>query len=269
MQGRVLSVNNPIARGLGASDLKPEKSVNTSLGFTSRIGDHFDVSLDFFQIDIDDRIALSESITGDALTDYVQQHFGVAGLQSASFFVNAADTRTRGAELVSNWRQSLGNGELVLTGTYAYTKTTLKNVLATPSSLLALDPDYVLFGVEETNTLTDATPRTRGSVAASWSNDRWSLSSRVNRYGSVTRVFNFGDGFIPRQTYGAEWQLDAEVEFKITPQWSVAVGGQNLTDNYSDLSNDDIYYYGNLPYDVLSPVGSNGAYYYGRVRYTF
>ena len=58
-------------------------------------------------------------------------NYGVSGLQSASFFVNAADTRTRGAELVSNWRQSLGDGQLLLTGTYAYTKTTLKNVLAT------------------------------------------------------------------------------------------------------------------------------------------
>ena len=142
-------------------------------------------------------------------------------------------------------------------------------MIATPPGLLALDPDYVLFGVEETNTLTDATPRTRAALAASWANDRWSLSSRLSRYGSVTRVFNFGDGYIPRQTYGAEWQLDAEVEYKITPQWSVALGGQNLTDNYSDLSNDDIYYFGNLPYDVLSPIGSNGAYYYGRVRYTF
>ena len=33
--------------------------------------------------------------------------------------------------------------------------------------------------------------------------------------------------------------------------------------------NSDIHYFGNLPYDVLSPIGSNGAYYYGRVRYTF
>ena len=269
VQGRTLSVNNPIARGLGATDLKPEKSLNSSLGFTSRVGEHFDLSLDFYQIDIDDRIALSESITGDALTDYVQQQFGVAGLQSANFFVNAADTRTRGAELVGNWRQQLGGGQLLLTGTYAYNKTTLKNVVATPERLLALDPAYVLFGVEETNTLTDATPRTRAQLAASWANDRWNLSSRVSRYGSVTRVFDFGDGYVPRQTYGAEWQLDAEVEYRITPQWSVAVGGQNLTDNYSDLSNEDIYYFGNLPYDVLSPIGSNGAYFYGRVRYTF
>lgn len=269
VQGRLLSVNNPIARGLGASDLKAETSLNTSLGFTSRIGDHFDLSLDLFQIDIDDRIALSEAITGDALTAFVQQQYGVPGLQSASFFVNAADTRTRGAELVANWRQPLGDGQLLLTGTWSYATTTLKNVLPTPQSLLALDPDYVLFGIEESNTLTDATPRTRAALSAAWNNDRWTLSSRLNRHGSATRVFNFGDGYIPRQTYQAEWQLDAEVEYRFSPRWSVAIGGQNLTNNYPDRSNDDIHYFGNLPYDVLSPIGSNGAYYYGRVRYTF
>ncbi|WP_058196620.1 TonB-dependent receptor plug domain-containing protein [Xanthomonas translucens] len=269
LQGRLLSVNNPIAQALGARELKPEKSVNYSLGFTSRIGSHFDLSLDLFQIDIDDRIALSEDINGDALTAFVAQNFGVSGLQSASFFVNAADTRTRGAELVSNWRQALGDGQLQLTGTWSYAKTELKNLVATPAQLLALNPDYVLFGAEESNTLTDAAPRTRAQFAATWSNDRWALQTRVSRYGSATRVFDFGDGFVPRQTYGAEWQLDAEVEYHITAQWSVALGGQNLTDNYSDRSNRDISYFGNLPYDVLSPIGSNGAYYYGRVRYTF
>jgi len=269
VQGRLLSVNNPIARALGAQALKPEKSVNTSFGFTSRIGSSFDVSLDFFQIDIDDRIALSEDIGGDALTSFVQDNFGVAGVQSASFFVNAADTRTRGAELVGNWRHALGQGQLLLTGTYSYAKTELKNIVATPGELLTLDPDYVLFGVEESNTLTEATPRTRAAIAASWTSDQWSVSSRLSRYGKATRVFDFGDGYIPRQTYSAEYQLDAEVEYRITPQWSVAIGGQNLTDQYPDKSNEDIYYFGNLPYDVLSPIGSNGAYYYGRVRFTF
>ena len=269
VQGRILSVNNPIAQALGAQALKPEKSVNYSLGFTSRIGSSFDVSLDFFQIDIDDRIALSEDISGDALTSFVQDNFGVGGVQSASFFVNAADTRTRGAELVSNWRHALGQGQLLLTGTYSYAKTELKNIVATPGELLALNPDYVLFGVEESNTLTEATPRTRAAIAASWTSDKWSLQSRLSRYGTATRVFDFGDGFTPTQTYGAEYQLDAEVEYRITPQWSVAIGGQNLTDQYPDESIPDIGYFGNLPYDVLSPIGSNGAYYYGRVRFTF
>ncbi len=268
-QGRLLSVNNPIARALGAQDLDPEKALNLSLGFTSRIGEHFDVSLDVFRIDIDDRVAITERITGDALTDFVLDNFGVPGVQSANFFINAADTRTEGAELVANWRQPLGDGNLLLTGAYSYAKTELKNIAATPAELLAIDPDYVLFGVEESNTLTDAAPRTRGIFTASWDSTAWSLLGRVTRHGSAKRVFNFGGGFEPEQTYGAEWQLDAEVEYRVSPKWSVALGGLNLTDEYPDLSSADISYFGNLPYDVLSPIGSNGAYYYTRVRYTF
>lgn len=269
LQGRLLSVNNPIAQALGAKPLEPEKSVNFSLGFTSRIGEHFDVSLDVFRIDIDDRVALTERISGDALTEFVEDEFGVPGVQSANFFINAADTRTEGAELVANWRQKLGGGDLLLSGTYSYAKTEIKRITATPAELQALDPDYVLFGIEESNTLTDAAPRTRALLSANWDSDKWSLLGRVSRHGSATRVFNFGGGFEPKQTYGAEWQLDAEVEYRITPKWSVALGGQNLTDEYPDRSIDDIAYFGNLPYDVLSPIGSNGAYYYSRIRYTF
>ena len=269
VEGRLLSVNNPIARALGATDLDPEKSVNLSLGFTSRIGERFDLSFDLFQIRIDDRIALSEAITGQALTDFVDANFDVARIQSAQFFVNAADTRTRGAELVGNWRDQLAGGHLLLTGTWSYAKTELENVVATPAQLAALDPGYILFGVEESNTITDAAPRTRAQFSANWNNDRWNLLARVQRHGSAKRVFNFGGGFEPEQVYGAEFQLDAEVEYRIGDRWSVALGGQNLTDEYPDLSNEDIYYFGNLPYDVLSPIGSNGAYYYTRIRYTF
>ncbi|RPE76890.1 TonB-dependent receptor plug domain-containing protein [Vulcaniibacterium tengchongense] len=269
LQGRLLSVDNPIARALGAQDLEPEKSVNLSLGFTSRVGEHFDLSFDLFRIDIDDRIALTERISGDALARFVLERFGLPGVQSASFFVNAADTRTEGGELVANWRQGLGDGQLLLTGTWSYAKTEIERVAATPAQLLAIDPGYVLFGVEESNTLTDAAPRTRATLGANWSDDRWTLLGRVSRHGSAKRVFNFGGGYEPEQTYGAEWQLDAEVEYRFGPNWSVALGGLNLTDEYPDLSNEDIYYFGNLPYDVLSPIGSNGAYYYARIRYTF
>ena len=269
LQGRLLSVNNPIAQALGARALEPEKSVNASFGFTSKIGEHFDVSLDVFRIDIDDRVALTESITGDALTEFVEAEFGVPGVQSVNFFINAADTRTEGVELVANWRQALAGGELALSGTYSYARTKIKRITATPAELSALDPDFVLFGVEESNTLTDAAPRTRALLSANWASDRWNLLTRVSRHGSATRIFNFGGGFEPKQTYGAEWQLDAEVEFRITPKWSVALGGQNLTDEYPDRSIDDIAYFGNLPYDVLSPIGSNGAYYYSRIRYAF
>ena len=268
-QGRLLSVNNPIAGALGATPLQAEHSLNLGLGFTSQIGEHLDVSFDVFQIDIDDRVALSERITGEALEDFVFDRFGVTGVQSANYFANAVDTRTQGAELVANWRQPLAGGQLLLTGGWSYAKTEIRRIAATPAELTALGPDYVLFGIEESNTLTDATPRTRAQLSANWNDDRWNLLGRLSRHGSATRVFNFGGGFEPAQTYGAEFQLDAEVELRLSPKWTVAAGGQNLTDEYPDRSSADISYFGNLPYDVLSPIGSNGAFYYARARYTF
>ena len=90
-----------------------------------------------------------------------------------------------------------------------------------------------------------------------------------NCRGTTTRVFDFGDGYTPTQVYAARWQLDAEVEYKVTPQFSVALGGQNLTNQYPTRSIYDISYFNNFPYDVLSPIGMNGAYYYARARYTF
>ncbi|MDQ7997827.1 MAG: TonB-dependent receptor [Luteibacter sp.] len=269
VQGRILSVNNPVARGLGAKDLRPEKSRNYSLGLTARIGDRFDASLDVYRIDVDHRVTLSETIAPDGLEDYIATRFGVPGVQSVAFFTNAVDTRTRGAELVTNYRQPVYGGNLTLTATYSYNRTSIRKVRDTPAELAALGADAVLFGLEERNTLTDAAPRQRGSFTAKWDSARWSLLTRATRQGTTTRVFDFGDGYVPKQTYAARWQIDAEAEWHATDRLSIALGGQNITDQYPDRSIPDIAYAGNFPYDVISPIGSNGAYWYGRVRYAW
>jgi len=222
-----------------------------------------------FRIDVDDRITLSETIDSEGLEQYILEHFGVPGIQSIAFFTNAVDTRTDGAELVANYRTPLAIGLLTLTGAYSYNHTDIRSVKATPAALSALGTGDVLFGLEERNTLTNAAPRQRFSLAAKWDVSQWLLSSRVTRQGSTTRVFDFGGGFVPTQTYGAKWQLDAEAEYRFTQNLSAAIGGNNITDQYPDRSIPDITYFGNFPYDVISPIGINGAYYYARVRYAF
>jgi iron complex outermembrane receptor protein len=47
------------------------------------------------------------------------------------------------------------------------------------------------------------------------------------------------------------------------------VGASNLLDEYPDASIPDISYFGNLPYDVLPPIGFNGRFVYGGVRASF
>jgi iron complex outermembrane receptor protein len=267
--GRILSVNNPLAQGLGATALKPEKSRNFSVGLTGQLGSAFDFSLDVYQISIDHRVTLSETIESDGLEDYILQHFNVPGVQSVAFFTNAVDTVTRGAELVGNYRVPLAGGNFVLTAAYSHNNTQIRSVEATPAALIAAGADNVLFGVEARNTLTDAAPRQRGSLTAKWDSSRWGLLTRVTRQGATTRVFDFGGGYVPTQTYLPRFQLDAEVEFRATSRLSFAVGGDNITNQYPSRSDSDMNYGENFPYDVISPIGSNGAYWYGRVRYTF
>jgi iron complex outermembrane receptor protein len=268
-QVRLLAVDDPIARALGARDLKPETSRNVSFGITAQPTAGLNISLDAFQIDVDDRVTISERIGGPALVNFLNSQFGITNIESVNFFTNVVDTRTRGAELVASYSTEAWGGNLNLTGAYSYAKTDIRAIQATPSELLALDPDYVLVGVEERNTLTTAAPRTRAIASAQWQGQAWSWLGRVTRHGSATRVFNFGGGFEPQQTYGAEWQLDAEVAYRFNPAIAVAVGANNLLDNYPDASSADINYFGNFPYDFLSPIGMNGAYYYARVDFTF
>ena len=54
-------VNDPIAIALGAQPLEAEKSINYSLGGVIRLGD-FNVTIDAYRIDIDNRIVLSENL---------------------------------------------------------------------------------------------------------------------------------------------------------------------------------------------------------------
>ncbi len=138
-----------------------------------------------------------------------------------------------------------------------------------PAELDALGVDNVLFGVEERNTIETASPEDKLILTAHWTTDRWSLLARGTRWGEATRVFNFGGGFEPAQTYGAEWGVDLDVEFSVTPKFSVAIGANNVLDEYPDLSSADINYFGNLPYDVLQPITFNGAFYYLRTTYSF
>jgi iron complex outermembrane receptor protein len=264
-----IPVANPIARALGAQDLKAEKSRNISFGITAQPTASIQLSLDGYQIDVDDRITLSQSITGDALTAFLQSRLGNTNVGGVSFFTNAVDTRTRGVDLVASWTVPLAGGTLKLSDASSYAKTTLRHIRSDNAALTALGITGELIGLQEQNALTTAAPKRRDVISANWSDPAWSLMGRLTRHGSTTRVFDFGGGYVPTQTYGAVWQLDAEVAYRFNKQLSVAVGGTNLGDKYPDRSIPDIAYYGHLPYDFISPIGMNGAFYYGRLNYKF
>jgi iron complex outermembrane receptor protein len=264
-----LPTDDPIAVLLGASDLDPEESVSYNLGFVFTPGNSFRLTVDFYRVDIDDRITLSERIGGQEVTDFIEDQLGIAGVLGVRYFTNAIDTQTDGFDIVADYTLDLGAGSLLLSAAYNQSDTEVKRVDPNPAALDALGVDNVLFGVEERNTIETASPDDKLILTAHWTTDRWSVLARGTRWGEATRVFNFGGGFEPEQTYGAEWGVDMDVEFAVTEAFRVAIGANNILDEYPDLSIADISYFGNLPYDVLQPITFNGAFYYLRTTYSF
>ncbi|MCH7834322.1 MAG: TonB-dependent receptor [Proteobacteria bacterium] len=234
---RLLPVSDPVAIQNGAIPLKEEESQNFSAGFIVDLGSDFTLTLDYFQIDVDDRISLIN-----------------AG-NNIQYFSNRVDTETTGFDVVVSGTRDLGSGVFDWSVSYNKSETDVKN----PS----------VIGPEDLNTIETASPEDKFIASGNWSIDRWSFLLRATQFGEAKRVFDFGGGFEPEQTYGSVWSIDAEVAAKVTDQWTVAIGADNLLDEYPDLSSDDINYFGHLPYDVLSPIGMNGAYFYIRAQYDY
>jgi iron complex outermembrane receptor protein len=265
---RTLRVDDPLARAFGAEDLDEEESFNLSAGITMDFA-RLRLTIDAFQIEVDDRITLSERLFGANVEDFIATNFPAQDdIQSIRFFTNAVDTRTRGVDVVFTWNHDLLGGTGDLSAAYTYARTSIQGVRGTNPALTAIDPDLVLVGVEERNTLETAAPHSKLVVAGTWRNERFGLLARVSRFDEATRVFNFGGGFEPEQTYGEEYQVDLEASLTLGPV-TAALGVQNLLDEYPDLSSSDINYFGNLPYDILSPIGVNGRFVYLRTTLSF
>jgi iron complex outermembrane receptor protein len=256
-----ISTDSPITDYLGAEDLKEEESFNMSTGFTWAVSDSFYMTLDVFKIEVDDRITVSERIDTDP--QEIEDATGISGVTNVTLFTNAIDTETEGVDLVANYLHDFGSSQMTLMAAYNYSDTEVTDVHSGSFG------EAEVFGVEERNTIETAAPQDKIILSSLWRNDNWSVMARATRHGETTRVFDFGDGYEPEQTYDDEWVLDAEVSWMPTSQWTLTLGGNNITDEYPDESIDDIAYFGNLPYDVLSGVGMNGAYYYFRTSYDF
>lgn len=235
VQLRHLPVTHPDAIANGATPLKEEESANASIGVVITPIDVMNVTLDYFQIDVDDRVTF------------------VSAPNNITFFSNRVDTETTGFDIVATGDFDLAGGTLSWQAAYNQSETDVKN----PAVL----------GAEDLNTIETAPPDDKIILSGLWNVGLWSFQLRATRFGETTRVFDFGGGFPDPQTYGAKWSLDAEVEANIADAWTVAIGADNLTDEYPDLSSPDIGFFGHLPYDVLSPIGMNGAFFYIRSAY--
>lgn len=285
-----LPVDNPVAIALGATPLKPERSKNYSAGLVISAITRLNVTLDVYQVDIDDRIVVTDNLQatrsgglpcsvgagctpqGGAIAT-ILNNAGFPTVSAARFFVNGVDTRTRGLDLVATYRvPDLLTGRLNLTAGLNVNKTKIRKVLAVPGALAEVPQPFVLFGRQESLRLVKGQPRNKVNLSADYERGWLGLTLRTTRYGKVLEAGSPASG-IQDVHLAAKWITDAELRFKpMGERLTLAVGGNNIFDVYPTNSPRGVgmpvtrYV---TPFSNFSPFGFNGRFLYGRVSVNF
>lgn len=257
-------VNDPAAIALGAQPLDAEESLNYSLGAVVRVGD-LTLTIDAYRIDIDDRIVLSENLTSPDVVSYLTSQ-GFVSIGGGRFFINGVDTETEGVDIVLSYpwsTDSLGRFDFTLTANYNSTDVT--RVPTTPQ-LSALPTPPVLFNRFNVLSFEQGTPEDKYAAAINWTLGGWGATLRATRYGEVLSpdpnpALDF--------TLSPTTLVDLEARLSITDHIRVALGADNLTDEYPDPLPPQNNLTGTQSFSNYSPFGRSGRFVYGRLSYSF
>jgi len=257
-------VNNPAAIALGSEPLRAEESTNLSIGLVLQPVEGLYVTVDAYQIEVDDRVTLSENLTSTAVRNFLNAN-GFPGVGGGRYFTNAIDTTTRGVDIVGTYAWQLQASTLDLTLGYNYNKTEIDRIAGNPAALTLIDPTALRFGRVELGRFEVGAPRDKLLAGGLWKVGAFELSATATRYGEFT-VLNADP--TRDQTFGSEWTVDLSATY-VLDQWRFTLGGDNVFDTYPD----DVLFAnstsGQLPYSGSAPFGFNGAFLYANVGYSW
>lgn len=299
---RLLPVSHPVARLLGAVDLKAAESTNATIGTVITRGS-FSTSIDAYRITLKDRLALSTQFASAALTSRLAG-LGFPGIDAVQFMTNAIDTTTTGVDIASSWRWNLqAQGIVTATAAANFNKTKIDRISGTPKPLADIGITAPLFDITQQIRVTDSSPRDKLSLALNWK--RGDLGTNLNfvRYGRVSTVANtsltparisaltpgFDVTLLPTtpasansvvvQNFGPKVITDLSFSHPIK-SINVTVGINNLFDVYpaknlastaasvaAGTNGSDNA--GIFPYPFISPFGYTGRAYFVKADYRF
>jgi iron complex outermembrane receptor protein len=281
-----LPANSAAAKLIGFANLKPEKSTNYSLGTVIRPARHLTITLDAYQVKIEDRILGTGSIFGSGgatnfpiVTAAIRANGNVldstVSQTGINIFTNGADTRTRGIDLVASYASDFGDyGNATWTLSGNYNKTKITKLASAPAALGTL----LLFDAGARANIETASPRVKIIGSTFYSIDKFSMTLRGTVFGKSSAKYSPDGGTFYTQRIGTTFIGDVELNFKATDDLELSIGANNVFNKKSPTlglvpgtTNATLVGGGNQLDAPLtfSPYGINGGYYYARVNVSF
>jgi iron complex outermembrane recepter protein len=295
-QTQQISSDDPRLAQLGIDEPEAETSDSFNIGITAEsddfLGGKVSLTLDAFQIDISDRIVISEGILA-ANYPAVRALFP-APIREIRFFTNQVETKTQGVDLVGTYKLTFANSsslDFTLAGTIS--KTQVESQDPTPAQILAgAAPQFQgirLLGQTAIELIEVAQPRTKILLSTNYRWNQWGFGLRLSHFGNVKA---FSTGLSPLdsnvecdaanrcvQTFAEKTLTDISVNYEFNDNISLSLVGNNIFDVYPDKYNNlaegfvgqaGSYADGQVPYSRNSnQFGFNGAFYQLSANFKF
>ncbi len=246
----VIPASNPVAAFAGAVDLQPEESNNFTVGLFGNLGE-FDVTLDYFNIEVTDRLTLSKDFSLSAADIAALTASGVSGANDIAvfrFFTNDFETETSGFDLVVSTETEWLGGSTSWNLAYNNTKTEVTS-----------RGQYI--DVFREKSIEEMSPDTRYNLSANHMMDGWRMLARLSYY---------GDWYDSNQdlNYSGVNVVDVEVSYDLNENSAIMIGGNNIFDEAGSTKHNGAASAGNK-YSEFAPMGFSGAFWYAKYSYNF
>ncbi|MDH3532718.1 MAG: TonB-dependent receptor [Gammaproteobacteria bacterium] len=253
------------AQVLGSVPLRPEDSTSFTLGVVWSLTDRTSITLDYYDIEVEDRLALLGPLT---ITQSDVDAMTAAGVQNAdlllgglaSYFANAFDSDISGFDLSITSDFDVGNGVLTVDFRHNQNEQEVGDIL--PNTIT---PDRV-FDLE------NQVPDSRSTLTFDYqSGGIFSGHVRLNNYGDweTTEGLFSGGTADDIQSYGSELLVDVEATLTFNDRFRLTVGGENIFDTEPDDELGGTLQAIGIRKALTSPFGFNGGFWYARLAADF
>lgn len=260
--------SSDVAKALGSPGLDAEEATNYGVGFTWSTDFNFSLSVDYYQILIDDRIVLSNNLSGAA----IEELLAGTGANQGRFFLNAIDSKTRGVDVVASYNLITdGYGDIAFNLGYNYGKNEVTDIIDPPAELqgAGFDQDN-LFSGTELRRFEVSTPRNKYNLSATWTHDELRATLRTTRYGETQDPSSTPE---LNEVLKPKWITDLDVAYAATDNLTLSLGANNIFDVYPDPTRENVEEVSTFSrlfaYSSFSPYGFNGRYVYGKIEMKF
>ena len=186
---------NPITKAAGIPELKQEKSLNGSLGFSFKPVSEFSITVDGYWVRVKDRIVISGQFDGSdpALDPFLRSEMARLKVSLAQFFANAVNTTNKGIDIVMEYNKRFNKGgiRVLLTGNIQHMDIDKINV---PPKLSGTQELQTTFLTErEQKFILASAPNSKFGLNLEHSIHKFTVGARLTYFGKVT-ILGYGDG---------------------------------------------------------------------------